>query len=89
MHAGHGYQHSAQPVEKPPIHDCAIRGICGGPAAAMLTLLSAEGVLTARATVQIECPPAGEPIASPHQPIVQFESPDAPPPRVNTTRRHA
>jgi hypothetical protein len=81
MHAGHGHHHSAEPTRKPPIHDCAIRGICGGPAAALLTLLSSEGVLTARASVRIDLPPAGEPIASPNQLIVQFESPGAPPPR--------
>jgi len=81
MHAAHGHDHSAQQTEKPRPHQCAIRGTCGGPAAAMLTLLSTQGVLTASASVRMDVPPAGEPILSPNHLLAQFQSPDAPPPR--------
>lgn len=82
----HGHEHMHQqtapaPANSAPAHDCALRGTCGGPAAALLALLSTDGVLA-------------EPIASPgdsllavatrsaaDQLIPQFESPDAPPPR--------
>jgi hypothetical protein len=81
MHAAHGHDHSGRQTEKPRAHECAIRGTCGGPAAAMLTLLSTQGVLTAPATMRIDVPPAGEPIVSPNHLLAQFQSPDAPPPR--------
>lgn len=82
MHAAHGHDHSAQQTDKPRAHECAIRGTCGGPAAAMLTLLSTQGVLTATSTAWIDLPPAGESIISANHLLAQFESPDAPPPRV-------
>jgi|SRR4051812_315540 hypothetical protein len=81
MHARNGHDHSAQQTDKPRAHECAIRGTCGGPAAAMLTLLSTQGVLTASAAVWIDVPPAGDPIGSPNHLLARFESPDAPPPR--------
>src|SRR6185503_2296011 len=44
-HAGHGSTHSARPTEsRRP--ECAIRGTCGGPAAALFSVISTEGVLT-------------------------------------------
>jgi len=80
MHAGHGHDHSAQQTQT-PVHECAIRGTCGGPTAAMLTLLSTQGVLTGSTSARIDFPPAGAPIVSRDQLILQFETPDAPPPR--------
>jgi hypothetical protein len=80
MQTGQGHDHSAHQTQT-PVHECAIRGMCGGPAAAMLTLLSTQGVLAASAGVRIDVPPAGAPIVSRDQLILQFEPPDAPPPR--------
>jgi hypothetical protein len=79
-HAGHGHHHSARPSESPR-DECAIRGTCGGPAAALFTVISTEGVLTRFVTAPAEFPPAGTPIVSHDRLTGQFEPPDAPPPR--------
>jgi hypothetical protein len=79
-HAIHEHHHSAPPNESSR-HECAIRGNCGGPAAALFTVISTEGVLARSVTTPAAFPPAGTPIVSGDRPIRHFEPPDAPPPR--------
>jgi hypothetical protein len=79
-HAAQGHDRSARPAQTPR-DQCAIRGTCGGPAAALFSVISTEGVLATSPTVSAGFPPAGAPIAPRDQPIGRFDSPDAPPPR--------
>ena len=79
-HASHGHNHSARPTESPR-HECAIRGMCGGPAAALFTVISTEGVLTRSVAAPVDFLQAPTPIVKRDRPILHFESPDAPPPR--------
>ena len=84
MHHSHG--HMGHPQEQPPAaprprHDCALRGTCGGPAAAMFALLSTDGVLTHSLIATVDFLATESVHASADQLIPQFESPDAPPPR--------
>src|SRR4051794_31526013 len=58
-HASHG--HSPRPTESSR-HECAIRGTCGGPAAALFAVISTEGVLTQSVNAPAEFSPAGTPI---------------------------
>ena len=79
-HARQGHDRSARPAQ-PPRDECAISGTCGGPAAALFTVISTEGVLATSLTVSADFPSAGAPLAPRDQPIGQFDPPDAPPPR--------
>jgi len=82
MHHEHGHMHE-QPSDRAPApaHDCALRGTCGGPSAALFTLLSTDGVLTDSLTTTVDSVPTGSIPVSRDQLLPQFESPDAPPPR--------
>ena len=82
MHHMHGaaHQYAAPPSQK-PAGDCAIRGMCGGPLAAMFAIFSTQGVLTEH----IETLPAlswtPARFAATAQLIGLSAPPDAPPPR--------
>jgi len=78
-HSGH--HQTAPPPTESPRNDCAIRGTCGGPAAALFTVISIEGVPATPFIASADFPPAGAPLLSRDQPIRQVEPPDAPPPR--------
>src|SRR5262245_10932965 len=82
MHHHHGQMHEhSTPASSSPAHDCVLRGTCGGPAAALLALLSTHGVLTDPIASPSDSPFAVATFPSVDQLIPQFESPDAPPPR--------
>ena len=81
MHHDHARMHEQATPSTSPIHECVLRGLCGGPAAALLALLSTHGVLTDSIASLTDFPFAGETFASADQLIPQFESPDLPPPR--------
>jgi len=74
------HDHSARPAQTPR-DECAIRGTCGGPAAALFSLISTDGVLTASLGTAADFPPAGAALVPHDQLTARFESPDAPPPR--------
>jgi len=77
-HAAH--HHTAPPAESKR-HECAIRGTCGGPAAALFSVISTEGVLVSSVSAPADFPPAGATLLPHGQLIRQFETPDSPPPR--------
>jgi hypothetical protein len=77
---GHMHQQTA-PTNSTPAHECALRGTCGGPAAALLALLSTHGILTDSTASLTDSPFTGQALPSTPQLVRQFESPDAPPPR--------
>ena len=83
----HSHAHMSQTEEQTPTtspeppHDCALRGTCGGPAAALFALLSTDGVLTDSITASADFLATDSVAGSRDQLIPQFESPDAPPPR--------
>jgi len=82
MHHDHGHMHEQSSDRAPaPAHDCALRGTCDGPAAALFTLLSTDGVLTDSVIATVDFLSTGSISVSRDQLIPQFESPDAPPPR--------
>jgi hypothetical protein len=81
MHHDHARMHEQSAPSNPPAHECALRGTCGGPTAALLALLSTHGVLTDSIASLTDFPVAGETFASADQLIPQFESPESPPPR--------
>jgi len=82
MHHMHGatHQQAAQPVEK-PAGDCAIRGLCGGPLAAMFAIFSTQGVLTERAASLTALNGTAATLVPTDQLIGLSAPPDAPPPR--------
>ena len=79
-HAAHGSSHSAGPSESPR-HECAIRGTCGGPAAALFSVISTEGVLTRSVSTPVDFLQVGTRIVDRDRLIRHFEPPDSPPPR--------
>jgi hypothetical protein len=82
MHHDHGQMHEeAAPTRSTPAHECALRGTCGGPTAALLAMLSTDGVLTTSVASPNDFPAAGDAPPSTVQLIRQFDPPDAPPPR--------
>jgi hypothetical protein len=83
MHHGHGQmdQQQTAPTNSMPAHECALRGTCGGPAAALLALLSTDGILTDSIASLTDFPFTGQTLPATDQLVRQFESPDAPPPR--------
>jgi hypothetical protein len=80
-HAGaNAHQHSGAPDAKKQGQECAMRAACGGQAAAFFAALSHVGVL--HASIGIPDSFSADAAPSLHAPlIVQFHSPDAPPPR--------
>lgn len=85
MHHGAGgaaaLQHAATSAPRKTGGECAMRAACGNQAAALFTALSQTGVL--RKSIVVPDPARVKIPRSSHlQPILQFESPDAPPPRV-------
>jgi len=82
MHHSHGHAHEqAVPAGQAPAHECTLRGTCGGPAAALLALLSTDGVLTDSIASPADFELAGKTPPSTDQLIPRLEPPDAPPPR--------
>jgi hypothetical protein len=82
IHHDHSQMHEhAASANAAPVHECSLRGTCGGPAAALLTLLSAHGILTDSLASLTDFPFTGQTLSSSVQTIRQLESPDAPPPR--------
>jgi hypothetical protein len=65
---------------KRPATECAMRAACGGQAAALFVALSHVGVLQ-DLTPLADSRSGDVLLSSPEQPILQFQSPDAPPPR--------
>src|SRR5215471_12762752 len=81
-HAHMGHMPEQPPAAAPqPAHDCALRGTCGGPAAALFALLSTDGVLTDSIPATLDVLATDSIVPSRDQLIPQFVSPDAPPPR--------
>ena len=74
------HEHSTA-ADQAPNEECAIRGTCGGPAAALFAVLSNYGVLTNSFSGLTDLPLAGATLSARDQLIGQFASPDAPPPR--------
>ena len=83
MHQPPVHGHADHAAAEPPVptDECALRGTCGGPAAALFALLSTHGVLTDPFLTLSESPLVGATLPSPTQLIRRFASPDAPPPR--------
>jgi hypothetical protein len=83
MHQAHMHGHAdhAAADAQVPADECALRGTCGGPAAALFALLSTHGVLTDPYLTLAESPLVGATLPSATQLIRRFASPDAPPPR--------
>jgi hypothetical protein len=81
MHRGHDAHERSTPADHAPDEECAIRGTCGGPAAALFAVLSNYGVLTNSFSALTYLPLAGATVSARDQLIRQFASPDAPPPR--------
>jgi hypothetical protein len=83
MHRGneHAAHERSNPADHAPNEECAIRGTCGGPVAALFTVLSNYGVLTNSFSGLTYLPLAGTTLSARDQLIGQFASPDAPPPR--------
>ena len=79
-HMGHAQQPTPA-TPSSPMHDCALRGTCGGPAAALFALLSTDGVLTESITATVDFLATDSVAGVRDQLIPQFDAPDAPPPR--------
>lgn len=74
MHRG-GHDHAA------PAGDCTMRGACSGPMSSLLTLLSAQAVLTPPQHLSPLLLAAPHPGAIDEQRISRFAPPESPPPR--------
>ena len=82
MHHMHGSaHHQASPPDQKPAPDCAIRGMCGGPLAALAAIFSTQGVLTESFTSLPDSEPRDAAVAVADQLIRLFVPPDSPPPR--------
>ena len=77
----HEHAQRSIPADQEPDRECAIRGTCGGPAAALFAVLSNYGVLTSSFSGLTYLPLTGATLSPRDQLIRQFASPDAPPPR--------
>ena len=60
---------------------CVLRGACGGPMAAFLTLRSAHGILPVSPVVGRDLELRSVTVASRHDPVGHVDSPEPPPPR--------
>jgi hypothetical protein len=75
------HQHSV-PAARKPARECAMRAACGGQAAALFAALSHTAVL--RESIAFpDTPSAAAPPSSLASLILQFQPPDAPPPRAS------
>src|SRR5437762_8878698 len=85
MHEAQGaHHHSAVPDDSKPAPECAMRAACGGQAAALFAALSNIGVL--QHAIAVADSPSAAPLSpSRLQPLSQFSTPDASPPRLNLT----
>ena len=84
MHHGHGAPAGrSEPSDKKPGHDCAIRGMCDGPMAALLTIFATHGVLTDSFEALPDLRTTFTARSASDQLIGLFVPPDAPPPRHN------
>jgi hypothetical protein len=83
MHQAQGgaHEHSGAPAAKTPPRECAMRAACGGQAAALFAALTQIAVVHDSISVPAAPSTAAPPVACPAL-IPQFQSPDAPPPRV-------
>jgi len=76
------HHHSADPEHTTAHSDCAMRAACGGQAAALFAALSNIGVL--QDVIAVADSSSAAPLSFTHtQPVSQFPTPDAPPPRPN------
>jgi len=74
------HHHSAAPEQSKRDVNCSMRAACGGQAAALFAALSHIGVL--QSSVVVADSRSADVVLSPQdQLILQFSSPDAPPPR--------
>jgi hypothetical protein len=78
------------PVAAPSCHEeqayasdreCVMRGHCGGPMSALLSLLSAQAVLTAPCRTAVDTAVFETVIPTREQLVTRFVPPDSPPPR--------
>ena len=81
MHDAHHHGEAPVKPSEPGGHDCALRGTCGGPAAALFALLSTHGVLTDAVFTSSEFHRVAFALSSTEHLIPPFAPPDAPPPR--------
>jgi len=76
------HHHAAAPEHTTPRSDCAMRAACGGQAAALFVALSNIGVL--QDVIGVADSSSAALLSVTHtQPLSQFPTPDAPPPRPN------
>jgi hypothetical protein len=82
MHAADaGHHHAAAPASK-PAPECAMRAACGAQAAALFAALSNIGVL--EDAIRLADSPSTAPLPTSQALLIaQFQTPDAPPPRVS------
>jgi hypothetical protein len=80
-HEHHVAQHAPAPQPAPPADDCALRGTCSGPAAALLAALSTQGILPQPAAAILA--PVSAPVKATEErhAISCPTPPDPPPPR--------
>jgi hypothetical protein len=82
MHHMHGTTpHHAMQHSQKPSQDCAIRGTCGGPLAAIFAIFATHAVLPDRTESAASLTGTSAALAAAEDPIGQFVPPDAPPPR--------
>lgn len=77
MHQGH---HDQSAPAQPPA--CSLRGSCGGPMAALVTLISTSGILADAVSVSPAIEAARVPAAAAERLVSKLVPPEAPPPRV-------
>jgi hypothetical protein len=68
-------------AEEPPNDACSMRAMCDGPMAAILALLSNQGVLTDALSISPNLKPGSTAPRSPENLITRLASPNPPPPR--------
>ena len=74
------HHHSAAPEQSKRDVNCSMRAACGGQAAALFASLSHIGVL--QSSIVVADSRSGDVFLSHHDALIlQFQSPDAPPPR--------
>ena len=85
-HAHHGHQMAAQPDAAPadttPARGCVMRGTCDGPMAAVLAVLSTQGVPPSHIfTIVPDTRAAAVTLSAPEHLLSRLASPEPPPPR--------
>jgi hypothetical protein len=82
MHHMHGGAHEdVARRDRKPAQDCAVRGTCGGPLAALAAIFSTQGVLTEPVTSTPDSQSRNVTLAAADQLIGLLVPPDSPPPR--------